>query len=175
MNRPSDTLKIEIIINSLKKVRRESESRLAFEVMLLESDRETMTNVDGGHLQRLLEAIVRRRPDLVQLLIPYRPPSEDFVRIPMPQKVQLISNELTEALGEIRLGVYGQHDRRGKTVRRIASESLEQEILELLKRRPCLAIDVSSSLVISLSDESRLLKKMEQENMVVSEVLRGET
>ena len=176
INRPkSDTLNIETIINSTKKMKEESEGRLALEVMLLESDRQTITNVDGIHLQRLLKAIVDIEPDIVQFLVPYRPPSEDYVRIPSPQKVRSISGKLAEELGEERLWVYGKHDRRGRAVRRITLESPEQEILKLLKRRPCRATDVSSSLGISRSDASRLLIKMEKERLIVSERLRGQS
>jgi len=176
INRPkSEILDIETIINSTKKMKEESEGRLALEVMLLESDRKTITNVDGVHLQRLLQAIIDIEPDLVQLLVPYRPPSEDYVRIPPSQKVKFISDKLTEALGEERLWVYGKHDRRGRAVRRITLESPEQEILKLLRRRPCRAIDVSSSLGIGLPDAVRLLKNLKQKHMVVSEILRGES
>jgi len=176
INRPkNDMLSIETIINSIKRVREEAKGELALEVMLLESSRERTTNVEGSHLQKLLGEIVGLEPDLVQLLVPYRPTAESFVRIPSPQKVKLISHKLSEELGKERIWVYGQHDRRGGAVRRLTLESPRQEIVELLKRRPCRIIDVSSSLGISLSDTRRLLDELKEEELIVSEELRGES
>jgi wyosine [tRNA(Phe)-imidazoG37] synthetase (radical SAM superfamily) len=174
INRPrSRELSIKTIINSIKKVGVELEGRLALEIMLLESDREQTTNVQGRHLQRLAEVVLEIEPEIVQLLVPYRPPSESFVRVPTPQSLNFISEEFSNMLGEERLWVYSLHDRRGKTVRRLPPECPEEEVIELLKRRPCRVIDISSSLAITLSDTQRLLEKLGEEHLIVSE-MRGE-
>ncbi len=175
INRPRNPeLSIDTVINSIKKVSKDVEGRLALEVMLLDSDRERLTNIRGSRLQSLLKAIFEINPEIIQLLIPYRPPSESFVRVPPPQRVKFISDELLEALGEERLWVYGLHDRRGKTVRRLSLECLEEDAIELLRRRPCRDIDLSLSLAMTLSDARQLLEKLGEKHLVVSEKRGGE-
>lgn len=175
INRPkSNTLNVQTVISSIKRVREEVGNKLALEVMLLETGREGTTNVEGKHLRNLLDTVGDIRPDLVQLLVPYRPPAEDFVRIPSTQRLKFVSEKLAEALGEEKLWVYGRHDRRGKTVKRIGTGSQGQEILEILKRRPCRATDISSSLGISHPEASQLLKNLEQEGRIVLDKIRGE-
>lgn len=168
INRPADdTLKIENIIASIKRLKREAKSVLALEVMLLSSEDKQVTNVEGKPQKRLLDAILDVKPDLVQLEVPYRPPSESFVRPPPQEGIKLLSHELTEALGEDKLWVYGLHDRRGKQVSWLTHKSLEREVLDLLKRRPCRDVDVSASLGIDLLAARKLLKQLEKKNAII--------
>lgn len=175
INRPRNSrLSIDSVINSIKKVSKEIEGRLALEVMLLDSDEEQPNNIRGSPLKNLLNAIFEINPEIVQLLVPYRPSSESFVRVPSPKRMKFISDELSEALGKEKLWVYGLHDRRGRTVRRLSPESLEEEAIELLKRRPCRVIDISSSLAMTLSDTRQLLEKLGEKHLFVSERRGGE-
>ena len=102
------------------------------------------------------------------------PPSEGFVRPPLLEKIEPILDELSKALGEDKLWVYGLHDRRGKTVRRLSLECLEGDAIELLRRRPCRDIDLSLSLAITLSDARRLLDELGEKHLLVSEKRGGE-
>ena len=175
INRPINPgLSIGSVIDSIKKLGEETEGRIALEVMLLDSEGEQPSNIQDSRLQSLLKAIFEINPEIVQLLVPYRPPSESFVRVPSPERMKLISDELSEVLGEERLWVYGTHDRRGKSVRRLSLESLEEDVVELLRRRPCRDIDIASSLMMNLSDARQLLRELEERNLVVSERRGGE-
>jgi wyosine [tRNA(Phe)-imidazoG37] synthetase (radical SAM superfamily) len=175
INRPTNRkLNIDSITNSIKRVGREVEGRLALEIMLLDSNIERITNTEGNHLQNLLDAIFEIDPDIVQLLIPYRPPSESYVRVPPPETVEFISNRLSERLGKGMLWVYSLHDRRGKAVRRLSLESLDEDVIELLKRRPCRSIDISLSLGVAPIDAKQLLERLGEKHLVVSERRGGE-
>jgi wyosine [tRNA(Phe)-imidazoG37] synthetase (radical SAM superfamily) len=126
--------------------------------MLISSKEGQVNNVEGGSLRKLLDAVLDVKPDLVQLEVPYRPPSESFVHKPSRERIEQISREFAEALGEDRLWFYGRHDRRGKRVKWLKHISFEREALDLLKRRPCRIVDVSLSLGISSSAAKSLLK-----------------
>jgi wyosine [tRNA(Phe)-imidazoG37] synthetase (radical SAM superfamily) len=163
INRPADReLCIEAIIDSIKKLKKGFKGSLALEVMLLQSEDETVTNVQGEHLKNLIDAIVQVKPDIVQLEVPYRPPSESYVKQPPQERFRQISRDLSEALGEEKLWTYGIHDRRGRSVAWLEHKSLEREVLDLLTRRPCRPIDVSISLGIDLPMAEKMLESLEK-------------
>lgn len=175
INRPADEkLDVETIVDSIKRLRKEVKAALALEVMLLSSKDGQVTNVSDKPLRNLLDAILDVKPDVVQLEVPYRPPSESFVQTPPQEKIRLISDELSKALGRDKVWVYGLHDKRGKGVTWLLHESLEREVAELLKRRPCRSIDVSKSLGIDLSVAQSLLEKMRKKHTIVVKTSRGE-
>ncbi len=175
INRPADErMNIETAIQSIRKLRKEVKGTLALEVMLLRSEDGKITNVKGRPLRNLMDAILDVEPDQVQLEVPYRPPSESFVKPPSREKLKQIFDELSEALGEDRLLVYGLHDKRDRMATWFSHEALEREIVELLKRRPCSVIDISSSLGIDLSVAKRFLNKMTEEGIIAVRVWNGE-
>ncbi len=167
INRPADeALDCETLIQALKQFKSGFTGKLALEVMLLSSTHGQVTNVVGRPLQRLVDAILDVKPAVVQLDVPYRPPSESFVHTPSPERVQLIAKELAGVLGEDALWVYGLHDRRGAHVSWLHPVSLERAAINLLKRRPCRDVDVSASLGISLAAARTLLMALEAKNLI---------
>ena len=130
INRPADKkMDVETIVDSIKKLKKALKGTVALEVMLLRSEDGQVTNVDGKPLRKLLDAILDVKPDQVQLEVPYRPPSEGFVKPPSLEKMKPVLNELSKALGEDKLWVYGVHDRRGMTVNWLLHESIEGEVM----------------------------------------------
>jgi wyosine [tRNA(Phe)-imidazoG37] synthetase (radical SAM superfamily) len=175
INRPADKkLNIETIVESIKKLKDEIEGLLALEVMLLQTENGKVTNIKGKPLRSLIDAVLDVNPDVVQLEVPYRPPSEIFVKPPPQSRIETISKELSETLGKEKLWVYGQHDRRKKRVTWLRHESLEKEVLTLLERRPCRAVDISLSLGIDLFTAQRLLKTLEKNNQVIIRIIEEE-
>ena len=175
INRPADNrLSIETIIDSIKKLRKEATGIVALEVMLLHTESKHISNIESEPLQSLLNAIVEINPDQVQLEVPYRPPSESYVKPPPQRKIKFIANKLSKALGEGKLLVYGLRDKRGRSVTWLSHGNLEEELIELLKRRPCRVNDVSASLGITSLMARRLLKKLGETRLVVTETSKGE-
>lgn len=175
VNRPADKkLDIETIVEFIKKLKDEIEGLLALEVMLLQTENGKVTNIKGKPLRNLIDAVLDVNPDVVQLEVPYRPPSESFVKPPPKSRIETISKELSETLGKEKLWVYGQHDRRKKRVTWLRHESLEKEVLTLLERRPCRAVDISLSLGIDLFTAQRLLKTLEKNRQVIIRVIEEE-
>jgi len=175
INRPADImLTIGEIVGSIKKVKQSIHGTVALEVMLLHSADNRITNVQGKPLQDLVDAIVDVNPDQVQLEVPYRPPSESFVKIPSPKEVKQVADELVKHFKKSQLQVYGFQDEHSKDVRWLFHESLEKEVIELLERRPCSISDVSKSLGITLSAATMLLRKLVRKGLATVEIRKGE-
>jgi len=142
--------------------------------MLLYSKSRHISNVEGNSFRNLLNTIVEIGPDQVQLKVPFRPPSESYVKPPRQRKIEFVANELSKVLGEDKLLVYGLHDSRGRSVTWFCHENLEEELDELLKRRPCCVDDVSASLGITPLVARSLLKKLSETCLVTAETSKGE-
>jgi len=175
INRPADKkLDIETIVGSIKRLKGEIKGFLALEVILLQTENGKVTNVTGKPLRNLIDAVLDVNPDIVQLEVPYRPPSESFVKFPPQSRIETVSKELSKTLGKEKLWVYGQHDRRGKRVMWLRHESLEKEVLALLERRPCRVVDISLSLGIDLFTAQRLLEAFEKNRQISTKVIKEE-
>jgi wyosine [tRNA(Phe)-imidazoG37] synthetase (radical SAM superfamily) len=175
INRPIDEMSnIETIVESIKRLKDVVRGTVALQVMLIHSKDGKITNIKGKSLRNLIDAILDVKPDRVQLEVPYRPPSESCVKIPPKEKVELVFNELSKVLGEDRLWAYGLHDKRDKRVTWLSHESLENEIIEMIKRRPCRIVDVSTSLGIDISTAQSLLRKLRKNPFIVTEMSESE-
>jgi wyosine [tRNA(Phe)-imidazoG37] synthetase (radical SAM superfamily) len=167
VNRPAaKELNSETIIESIKQLKKEIRGTLALEIMLLQSADGRVTNVKSSHLENLVNAITSIQPDIVQLEVPYRPPSERYILSPDKEKLEMASQRISEVLSEERVWTYGIHDRRGKKVRWLEHKSLEEDVLELLKRRPCRTIDVSTSLGINETNAQKILEALEKKGKI---------
>jgi wyosine [tRNA(Phe)-imidazoG37] synthetase (radical SAM superfamily) len=162
INRPAPNMKMTAskVVESIKRLRRTIHGAIALEVMLLRSTDNQVTNVRGKPMQDLVDAIVDVDPDQVQLEVPYRPPSESYVKIPSREEIVQVVGRLVQHFTKDQLQVYGFQGESGKDVRWLVHESLEREAIELLRRRPCDASDVSRSLGITLSAANTLLNEL---------------
>ncbi len=175
INRPADKkIDIETIVDSIKDLGKTVKGTVALEVMLLRSEGGHITNVDGKPLRKLLDAILDVRPDQVQLEVPYRPTSESFVKLPSIEKMELIMNRLSETLGEDKIRGYSMNGKREMSVNWLFHESIEREVLELLKRRPCRLVDVSVSLDVNHHTAQKIISRLEKRDLIISEVFNGE-
>jgi wyosine [tRNA(Phe)-imidazoG37] synthetase (radical SAM superfamily) len=175
INRPADKeLDIEAIVESIKRLKSEIKGLLALEVMLLQTEDGKITNAKGKPSRNLMDAVLDVNPDIVQLEVPYRPPSENFVKPPPQSWIEAVSKEFSKILGKEKLWVYGQHDRRGNRVTWLRHKSLEKEILALLERRPCRVVDISLSLGIDSFTAQRLIKTLEKARQIGTKVMKEE-
>jgi len=174
INRPADSmLTISKIFDSIKMLKQTINGKIALEVMLLDSANNQITNVQGKSLKNLVNKIVQVNPDQVQLEVPYRPPSESFVKIPSLEEVKLLTRELAKYFNKSQLQVYGYQEEYGKDVKWLFHESLEKEAVELLERRPSNTTDISRSLAISIPSAIKLLKRLVKNGLVTVEAREG--
>jgi wyosine [tRNA(Phe)-imidazoG37] synthetase (radical SAM superfamily) len=160
INRPSKgSFSFQTIREGIKKLGKETPGVLALEVMLLRGPK-GLTNAIGTPRKPLIEAILEVNPDLVQIYTPWRPAALQSVS-PISNKVlQEFGSELEEHFDKERLWIYGIYDARDKEVKWKAHHILEQEMIELLRRRPCRIPDVGISLGIMPSIATCVLGKL---------------
>lgn len=174
INRPIKGISIQNIRQSIKDLKTKTEGVVALEVMLLRTASGT-SNVDGEARQQLINSIIDINPDLVQVYTPWRPPSEGYVKPVSQDDLNQFANDLRENLGTEKLWVYGIHDARGKRVEWKVRRALKDEILELLKRRPCRVVDISVTLSIPPTTVIRHIAEYKSKNLIVSKVSQNET
>ena len=171
INHPAKgSFKLQEIQNGIKQLHGEMKGLLALEVMLLRGPK-GLTNIEGSPRSTLIEGIIDVNPDIVQIYTPWRPAAIQTVK-PVSNKIlQEFGQDLEDHLGSERLWIYGTHDARDEDVKWKAHHVIEQEIFELLKRRPCRISDISISLGVTPSVVTRLLKKLQSnDNVKMSKV-----
>ncbi len=164
INHPSKgSFKLHEIKDAIKKLGDEMKGMLALEVMLLRGPR-GLTNVKGLPKRALIDGILDIDPDLVQLYTPWRPAPVSAVRPVSIKVLRGFGAALEQHLSPDKLWIYGAHDARGKSVVWKTRRALEEEILSLLRRRPCRTVDVSHSLGIVPAAAASTLEKLCKSN-----------
>ena len=166
INNPAKgTFKLQEIQNGIKKLHSEMKGLLALEVMLLKGSR-GLTNIEGSPRRALIEGIIDVNPDIVQIYTPWRPASVQTVKSVSNKILQEFGQDLEDHFDPERLWIYGTHDARDEDVKWKAHHVIEQELFELLKRRPCRISDISISLGVVPSVVIRLLKNLQNNEYV---------
>lgn len=133
VNRPHPSLKIDEIIEGLKKFRQEFKGLIWLEIMLVKG-----VNDSPAQLKKLKSALSKIKPEKIQLNTVIRPPSEKFA-LPLSQKelenIKSFFGENCEIIAEF-----------NKKKEILPSENIEMAILSLVQRRPVTLSDISSSL-----------------------------
>ena len=90
IDRPfSSNIKVYDIINGLIALRKEFKGKIWLEIMLVKG-----INDDLEYIQNFKTIIGKIKPDKVQINIPSRPPSEDWVKHPLPRRLRKIKEIL---------------------------------------------------------------------------------
>jgi wyosine [tRNA(Phe)-imidazoG37] synthetase (radical SAM superfamily) len=150
VNRPHLTLKIGEIISGLIQFRNQYRGQIWLEIVFCRG-----VNDEGQEINKLKEVIERIQPDRVQLNTPVRPPAEDFaypLTLKRLEEVRSLLGKNTEVVSEFEAPMGD-----------IFESDQDAEILNLIKRRPCTAEDISRALGLHLDevvkDLSRLTRK----------------
>ena len=153
INRPHRSLKIEEIISGLIQFRKQYRGQIWLEILFCRG-----VNDGRDEVERLKEVIERIEPDRVQLNTTVRPPIEDFA---FPLTLAQLE-EIRETLGD-----------NAEIISEFASPTEEKinsvkdsEILNLIKRRPCTAEDISKALGLHLNEAVKYLEKLLKEGVV---------
>jgi wyosine [tRNA(Phe)-imidazoG37] synthetase (radical SAM superfamily) len=166
INRPSKgSFSFQTIREGIIRLGKEMRGILALEVMLL-SGPKGLTNVVGNPRRALIENILEINPDLVQIYTPWRPAALQSVTPLSNNVLQEFGSELEDHFDKERVWIYGIHDARDKKVKWKAHHILEQEMIEILRRRPCRIPDLSISLGIMPSIATCVLEKLQKSGNV---------
>ncbi|VAW33688.1 Radical SAM domain protein [hydrothermal vent metagenome] len=136
LNRPAAGLDIDIITEGIKIFKEEYSGKLWLEILLCEGINDTEADIKA--LERAVDSI---RPDKIQLNTVDRPPLEaDAHPLSRPQ-LERIAARLP---GDVEIIARGQDP--GPAGHKTARPNNPNEIIELLKRRPCTSEDICLTL-----------------------------
>jgi wyosine [tRNA(Phe)-imidazoG37] synthetase (radical SAM superfamily) len=161
INRPArGAFTLHDIQEGIIQLQREMKGILALEVMLLRGPR-GLSNIEGTPRKALIEGILEVNPDLVQIYTPWRPSAVESVKPVSSRTLHEFGDDLEEHFGKERLWIYGIHDARGRGVKWRSHYNLEEEIMELLRRRPCRIADITNSLDLQPSTTTCIIGKLQ--------------
>lgn len=158
INRPCPKLKIEKIIEGIKKMARESEGEVWIEVFMVPGINDNKEEI--GLLKRTLIDI---NPDRVQLNTLDRPGAESWV-VPASQKKL---REIADNLKPLKAEVIAKPGSEKGTLK--YSSDIEEKIVAVLKRRPCTAEDLSRIFSLHINVLNNYLREMEDSGKIISD------
>ncbi|MFZ0034097.1 MAG: radical SAM protein [Sedimentisphaerales bacterium] len=162
INRPHASLSFEKLISGLCAFRKEFAGQIWLEVFLIEG-----FNTDTEQIAKIKEAIKRIRPDKVQLNTAVRPTAEPGIKSLSSEKLRAIAEELGEKCEVIADFSVPQQDRH--------VEGKAEDVLSMLKRRPCSLKDICSALGISRNEALKYIALLQQQGVLDSEKKDGVT
>jgi wyosine [tRNA(Phe)-imidazoG37] synthetase (radical SAM superfamily) len=150
INRPHQELDFERILGGLIEFRQRFRGQIWLEIFLLEG-----VNTTKEELLEMKRHVEAMRPDRIQLNTVARPPAEESaLKVPYEHmmRIQAFFGEHAEVIAP-----YGEHSMK----RRIAAKT--EEVLALLRRRPCTVEDIASGLSIHLNEAIKHLAILEKQ------------
>jgi wyosine [tRNA(Phe)-imidazoG37] synthetase (radical SAM superfamily) len=139
INRPHQSLKIDEIISGLIQFRKQYRGQIWLEVLFCRGG-----NDGEEEVEKLKGVIDQIEPDRIQLNTPVRPPVEDFAFPLTFKQLETIKKRfgnIAEVVSEF-MGPMGDRFESGK----------DAEIIQLVKRRPCTAEDLSKALGLRMDE-----------------------
>jgi len=172
VNRPHKDISIEKLISGLCAFRDEFAGQIWLEIFFVEG-----VNTDIEQIAKINDAIGRIRPDKVQLNTAVRPTAEPNVKAMDVKKLQAIADQLGEKC-EIVADFLPCH--QGKHVERKVDPSSAgvllrrmEDVLSMLKRRPCSLQNICSGLGISRAEAIKYISHLQQLGVIYSEEKDG--
>jgi len=160
VNRPHKDISIENLIVGLCAFRNEFAGQIWLEVFFVEG-----LNTDAEQIGKIKDAIELIRPDKVQLNTAVRPTAEASVERVDAEKLQYIAEELGE-----KCEVVADFSRQRFTG---GIERKAEDVLSMLKRRPCSLNDICSGLGIGRNEALKYISHFQQQGVIDSEEKDG--
>ena len=155
INHPHEDIVIENLISGLCAFRNEFAGQIWLEVFFIEG-----INTDASQIAKIKDAIEQIRPDKIQLNTAVRPTAETGIKRLNPEKLQAIAKQLgekCEVAADFSPGRCGKH-----------IESRAEDVLSMLKRRPCSLNDICSGLGIHRNEALKYVNHFQQQGVVNS-------
>ncbi len=160
VNRPHKDISIEKLINGLCEFRREFAGEIWLEVFVVEG-----LNTDIEQIAKIKDAIERIGPDKVQLNTAVRPTADADIKRLDAEKLQAIATQLgekCEVVADFSPHHYGK-----------STENKAEDVLSMLKRRPCTLNDICSGLGINYNEALKYISYFQQQKLIDSEKKGG--
>ena len=162
INRPHKDISIEKVISGLQALRNEFTGQIWLEVFFVEG-----LNTNAEQLAKIKAAIDLISPDKVQLNTAVRPAAEAGIKRLKAEKLQAIASQLGQNCEVI--ADFSQHH-HGEYV-----ENKAEDVLSMLKRRPCSLNDICSALGIHPNEALKYITKFHRRGLIDSEQQDGIT
>jgi len=160
VNRPHKDISIENLISGLCAFRDEFAGRIWLEVFFVEG-----LNTDAGQIAKIRDAIELIRPDKIQLNTAVRPTAEADIKRLDAEKLQAIAARLgskCEVVADFSLSHHGK-----------PFENKAEDVLSILKRRPCSLNDICSGLGIGRNEALKYVTGLQHKGIIHSEKKDG--
>jgi wyosine [tRNA(Phe)-imidazoG37] synthetase (radical SAM superfamily) len=160
VNRPHNDISIEKVISGLCAFRNEFAGQIWLEVFFVDG-----LNTDSEQIAKIKDVIKRICPDKVQLNTAVRPTAEPNVKIVDAEKLQSIADQLgdkCEVIADFLPRHHIEHIKRKA-----------EDVLSMLKRRPCTLEDICGSLDIRRNEVLKYISYLKQQGVIHSEEKDG--
>jgi wyosine [tRNA(Phe)-imidazoG37] synthetase (radical SAM superfamily) len=161
INRPLVSFQHDQLVKAIHRLRTKTNVTIALEVMLLKLT-SGISNIGGKPRETLVRSLVELASvvDIIQLYTPWRPPAEQHVQPIKQSELRNFALELNSAMDVERIWVYGSHDARKEAASWKSHQSLRNDVLTMLQRRPCRLNDLAQSLDTSISSLLPLISQL---------------
>ncbi|HIJ89778.1 MAG: radical SAM protein [Desulfobulbaceae bacterium] len=147
INRPAACSPLAELIEGLIAFRKEFSGKLWLEILLASKINDSQEDIAA-----LVEAVHKIRPDKVQLNTVARPPLESFANPLTQAELETVARQIPGVV-EILIDFTTRDREKFRTVS-------EDEIIEMLKRRPCTTKDVSEALNLDPDTTQIMLQQL---------------
>lgn len=175
INRPCYAFQHSQLVKGIRNLRKTTRVTIALEVMLLKLT-SGISNVSGSARKFLVSEIIKLAPvvDLVQLYTPWRPPVEKEVQLISTAQLKDFASDLIDAFDSDQIWIYGIQDARKQSASWKSHQSLCDDILIMLQRRPCRLKDLVQSLDIPINSLLSLISQLRQSNKITARLYQNE-
>ncbi len=160
INRPNRDINIENHIFGLSSFRNEFSGQIWLEVFLLEG-----FNTEPEQINKIKNAIERIRPDKIHLNTAVRPTAEPNLKRLNAEQLQSIASQLGP-----RCEIISDFSKLHQTN---SFEKKADDVLSILKRRPCSINDISSGLGINRNEAIKYIQNLQNRGLICSELKDG--
>ncbi|MEA3507149.1 MAG: radical SAM protein [Elusimicrobiota bacterium] len=151
INDPAEGFRQARVIEGIKKLRLKSSADIWVEIFIVPGINDTPEEIN-----KLKESLLNVKPEKIQLNCLDRPGTRQWVETPTAEKLKEIQRELQPLNAEI----IGRYKGKKKEATGLTAD-LEKRILNLVKRRPCTAENISNSFGVKIGTVRRNLRKLE--------------
>ena len=161
VNRPANCVELAEVIQGLTRFCREFTGQVWLEILLVKG-----MNDSADEIAALTAAVAGIGPDRVQLNSVARPPLESFVAPVSAERLTEIGAEFKKSFtGPVDILVRFTGNDAGPSLKRDPAV-LAQEIIQMLRRRPCTADDIREALALAPSEVAEVLKQLEADGRI---------
>ena len=173
INQPSSDLKLDQVVNGLKELRKLIGRKLAIQVMLLKSSKDQkLNNAEISVIKELSKVLSEVLPSVVYLNTPTRPPREPHIEPLKPSELIAAKEVLRSSLPEeVAIETYSPQTLAAAPLLKKPSE---EEVLNLLRRRPCRLVDVALALQANIDEANKVIDELLKKELVEATRHAGE-